>query len=199
MKLAVLAAAMTVVLSSSFSMAQSIADRQQALVARWHDLNGACRGTSDPTINEKACRERAAVSAQLESMNFCHGHRGDLGYQMKWHQCDDNSMRVSPPSQPQVQPKNIPVQSGQSLPGPASGGWFVLIGNFNSTSTDSCAALVVPSSKANDPPFPGTKEPFVVISRHGPFPSEMEAEQALKRAGWIGSYDFFLMLSACPK
>ena len=85
------------------------------------------------------------------------------------------------------------VQAGaQALPGPASEGWFVLMGRYKKemkhASIDTCIAHLVPSIRKDlerirvlsPPPF----EDLAVTRRFGPFPTEDAALEALKAAGW---------------
>jgi hypothetical protein len=64
-----------------------------ALVSRWHEENGTCRGSSDASLYEKACELREVISNQLYASGWCYGKRGEFGYQMAWHVCTADSIR----------------------------------------------------------------------------------------------------------
>jgi hypothetical protein len=96
----------------------------------------------------------------------------------------------------------------QNLPGPASGGWYVLIGSvpeagvqrpettgnrfFDSMvqmSVDGmigkCYAAIFPSSEKNATEYKLTEFAKVFVTKKfGPFESERAAEIALKKSGW---------------
>lgn len=69
------------------------------------------------------------------------------------------------------------AQQPPKLPGPASGGWSVLMAPYDSIdNTAKCTALVVPEGFT---PFG-----LDVRKKFGPFATADEAELSLKRAGW---------------
>lgn len=76
-------------------------------------------------------------------------------------------------------------QTVQQLPGPAAGGWFVVMGRV---SNGGCAALVSTNASYQPP-----QDVFVVTKRFGPYPSSGHATGALKQSGWNPVFDPALM------
>lgn len=77
------------------------------------------------------------------------------------------------------------------LPGPAAGGWYVLIGpnprvSPDSTANNACLATIVTSSAVDGPQWDGVDQQFVPQHRFGPYSSIEEAAHQLEAAGWRG-------------
>lgn len=69
------------------------------------------------------------------------------------------------------------------LPGPAAGGWFVLIGQ-DPDSDARCMAFIVSSAAANGKQWVGISKEFEPQNKFGPFSTIEEAGSALRKAGW---------------
>jgi hypothetical protein len=73
---------------------KSTAVNVSALINRWQDENGRCRGGSgDDPKTYQACDERSATGNKLAEAGWCYGREGEAGYQMEWHPCAANSTR----------------------------------------------------------------------------------------------------------
>lgn len=65
-----------------------------ALLARWQDENGRCRGGSgDDPETYQACGARSLTENKLTKAGWCYGREGEAGFQMEWHPCADDSTR----------------------------------------------------------------------------------------------------------
>lgn len=84
---------MTATPASTEQKASSWTATEQALIARWKELNELCRGGSgdDPKTME-ACDLRDAASTQLDSADICYGEEGQYDSQMEMHRCNPRSM-----------------------------------------------------------------------------------------------------------
>ena len=100
----------------------------QKLILSEKELDNKCRGGSgnDPKTFE-ACDARDALAVKLNKLGWCYGKSNEAGYQMKWHQCESNSLKqTSAPSVPvtnsntastskdQVSPKKDVVKNSNS-------------------------------------------------------------------------------------
>jgi hypothetical protein len=101
---------------------------------------------------------------------------------------------------------SVASPQAQNLPGPASGGWFVLIGTpvnsmFEGRAPQTaneheavelykmmhgpCIAVVSPQSRSSENPYYYlTTNGVKVTKRFGPFNDQMTANQQLLKAGW---------------
>ncbi|MET3924860.1 hypothetical protein [Devosia sp. 2618] len=67
------------------------------LIQLWEDTNGTCRGASGDDVKTwAACAARSVYGAALNERDWCFGHKDDAGAEMKWHECDANSLRFPP-------------------------------------------------------------------------------------------------------
>lgn len=67
--------------------AQSGGDAK-AMILRWTELNGRCRGGSgDNPATLQACEDRDALGGQLEAQGFCYGENDEFGFQADWAVC----------------------------------------------------------------------------------------------------------------
>lgn len=82
--------------NSSSSQTSASPDVVVPQINRWRELNSQCRGGpgNDPATLV-SCSERDSVGRALEGMGWCHGRKNEYGYQMEWHQCEANSVRLT--------------------------------------------------------------------------------------------------------
>lgn len=115
--------------------------------------------------------------------------------------------RANPPARLNNDPKTPSGQLAQSLPGPASSGWYVVMGPVinplfegNPAALDAytsylemlramgiaCIAMVVPASSAQSDMFsvPAALFSMRVTKRFGPFTDQQTSRQQLINAGW---------------
>jgi hypothetical protein len=94
--------------------------------------------------------------------------------------------------------------SAQTLPGPASGGWFVLMGinpeggkthgsGMSSYYQPRCTAVVLPSSRSNKPTFGSIR----ISKQFGPYVQREDAFAALTAAGWQCTADEYGTCEDC--
>lgn len=66
----------------------------QGLIANERQLNDKCGGGSgNDSKTMDACNKRDALNKKLNQLGWCYGKRNEAGYQMKWHQCQGDSLR----------------------------------------------------------------------------------------------------------
>lgn len=62
----------------------------EALLQRWAQENGDCRGgAGGEAATERACEARSVTDAALEQAGWCYGENAAYGYQMEWRRCGD--------------------------------------------------------------------------------------------------------------
>lgn len=86
------------------------AQAQPNLVDQWNRENSQCRGGSgDNPSTLAACSRRDALTKQLSAGGYC--FEGPNSAETRWQKCQSSKPNIA-----------------QALPGPASGGWFVVMG-----------------------------------------------------------------------
>ena len=199
------ATALLIVGTSAAAHAQGGRADVQQLVNSWHSDNSSCRGTpgADPDTFPP-CLRRQKVTQQLSSMGYCYGKQGEAGYQMVWHTCGPTSNRVdaSPQQNPAPPSTSQSNQQAQSLPGPAAGGMFVLMGGKRELAGTAlaCVAQIVTAGEAQSTSMNVILwGPVPVTKRFGPYPGARAAIQALEQAGWFNDKKspYFFASSGC--
>jgi hypothetical protein len=67
----------------------------ETLIRMEREANGRCRGGSgDSQETWEACGARDAYGRVLAMLGWCYGRQGEAGYQMNWHRCQANSIRM---------------------------------------------------------------------------------------------------------
>jgi hypothetical protein len=58
------------------------------------ELNSMCRGWSgDSEHTDQVCAVRTKADLLLNKLGYCHGKKGQAGYQQTWHKCTKDSNR----------------------------------------------------------------------------------------------------------
>ena len=69
-----------------------------ALIKRWIEANGYCRGGSGDDRETLAwCSVREGLSEVLAVRDWCYGKKDEYGYQLKWHRCVETSNKQTLP------------------------------------------------------------------------------------------------------
>ncbi|WP_442579128.1 S1C family serine protease [Mesorhizobium sp. ASY16-5R] len=84
----------SVILSETGRVRKGAKPAVEPLLARWWDLNTACRGGSgNEAATYYACAARGTFEAALAAADWCYGRIGEYGYQNEWHVCGPNSVK----------------------------------------------------------------------------------------------------------
>jgi len=72
-----------------------------AVIARWQEANGSCRGGSGDQPETWAwCAVRDGLDQVLGTRGWCYGKKDQAGFEMVWHRCGPDS---NPPSLPKME------------------------------------------------------------------------------------------------
>jgi hypothetical protein len=83
-------------------------------------------------------------------------------------------------------------------PGPASTGWFVIVGTNLKPGPGKCGAGIVRGDQLGNAYYLGERFTVVPERKFGPYPSVEEAQAALKDAGWTKLRDdYYQGISGC--
>jgi hypothetical protein len=67
----------------------------EGLIQRWQEANGNCRGGSvDSPETLVWCDLRSSIDELLALNDFCYGRESEISFEMSWHQCDVDSIRL---------------------------------------------------------------------------------------------------------
>ena len=190
--------------------------RARGTVDKWEDANSKCRGgrPGDPQM-DNACAERTVLTVVLEAQGYCRGKEGEPAHMAAWHQCGPSSLK-SDNADPPYQRDVAEQPATQQLPGPASDGWYVIMGPIRGGKGQnivpgagglaldalanqqrkqmgySCVGGVVPAKDRLLVAFQYQMMFEVTITkRFGPYTQLGEAAEALRRAGWQPVKDGF--------
>lgn len=196
---------------------QQTPTRIRVMIDKWQEANSVCRGGSPgQSRTEKACEGRSELEIEFELLGYCYGKQGEAGYQAAWHECGPNSLRransasIPPTAPPQRSADIVQAPATQTLPGPASGGYYVLIGvpvfkkgeilwagpnggpvnlrEFYAMTYQACLAVVTTTQGKDLREFEIGYDPWGVVGkttkRFGSFPTATAAAEALKNSGW---------------
>jgi hypothetical protein len=73
----------------------------EAMVSRWQEANGFCRGRSGDDPETWAwCSIRDGIDQVLTVRGFCYGKDGQPSVDMQWHACGPGSIPGKPPKNP---------------------------------------------------------------------------------------------------
>ena len=92
----------------------------------------------------------------------------------------------------------LPLPALAQAPGPASTGWFVIVGTNLKPGQGKCAAGIVRGDQLGNAYYLGERFTVVPERKFGPYASVEEAQAALKDAGWTKlTADYYQGTSGC--
>ena len=92
----------------------------------------------------------------------------------------------------------LPLPVLAQAPGPASTGWFVIVGTNLKSGQGRCAAGIAGGDQLGNAYYLGERFTVVPERKFGPYPSVKEAQAALKDAGWTKlTDDYYQGTSGC--
>ena len=92
----------------------------------------------------------------------------------------------------------LPLPALAQAPGPASPGWFVIVGTNLKPGQGKCAAGIIGGDQLGNAYYLGERFTVVPERKFGPYASMEEAQAALKDAGWTKlAADYYQGASGC--